>query len=40
MAWGRGEADALINEVFLRLLDQSQPVRWENRARFFGIAAR
>jgi len=31
---------ALINETFLRLLDQSQPVQWENRAHFFGIAAR
>ena len=31
---------ALINEAFLRLLDQSQPVQWENRAHFFGIAAR
>src|SRR5580698_3000921 len=31
---------ALINEAFVRLLDQSQPVRWENRAHFFGIAAR
>jgi RNA polymerase sigma-70 factor (ECF subfamily) len=31
---------ALINEAYLRLLDQSQPVRWENRAHFFGIAAR
>ena len=31
---------ALINEAFLRLLDQSQPVEWENRAHFFGIAAR
>jgi RNA polymerase sigma-70 factor (ECF subfamily) len=30
----------LINEAFLRLLDQSQPVQWENRAHFFGIAAR
>ena len=30
----------LINEVYLRLLDQSQPVQWENRAHFFGIAAR
>jgi RNA polymerase sigma factor (TIGR02999 family) len=30
---------ALINEAFLRLLDQSQPVEWENRAHFFGIAA-
>jgi RNA polymerase sigma factor (TIGR02999 family) len=31
---------ALINEVFVRLLDQSQPVQWENRTHFFGIAAR
>ena len=31
---------ALINEAFLRLLDQTQPVQWENRAHFFGIAAR
>jgi RNA polymerase sigma factor (TIGR02999 family) len=31
---------ALINEAFLRLLDQSQPVEWESRAHFYGIAAR
>ncbi|MFN0171111.1 MAG: ECF-type sigma factor, partial [Bryobacteraceae bacterium] len=31
---------ALINEAYLRLLDQSQPVGWENRAHFYGIAAR
>jgi RNA polymerase sigma-70 factor (ECF subfamily) len=31
---------ALINEAYLRLLDQSQPIKWENRAHFFGIAAR
>ena len=31
---------ALINEAYLRLLDQAQPVQWENRAHFFGIAAR
>ena len=31
---------ALINEAYLRLLDQSQPIQWENRAHFFGIAAR
>jgi RNA polymerase sigma factor (TIGR02999 family) len=31
---------ALINEAYLRLLDQSQPMEWENRAHFFGIAAR
>jgi RNA polymerase sigma factor (TIGR02999 family) len=30
---------ALINELYLRLLDQSQPVQWENRSHFFGIAA-
>ena len=29
---------ALINEVFLRLIDQ--PVNWQSRAHFFGIAAR
>jgi RNA polymerase sigma factor (TIGR02999 family) len=31
---------ALINEAYLRLLDQRQPIEWENRAHFFGIAAR
>src|ERR1700680_2448480 len=31
---------ALINEAWLRLLGQSQPIQWENRAHFFGIAAR
>src|SRR5580698_7044607 len=31
---------ALINEAYVRLLDQSQPIQWENRAHFFGIAAR
>ena len=31
---------ALINEAWLRLLGQSQALRWENRAHFFGIAAR
>jgi RNA polymerase sigma-70 factor (ECF subfamily) len=31
---------ALINGAYLRLLDQAQPVEWENRAHFFGIAAR
>jgi RNA polymerase sigma factor (TIGR02999 family) len=29
---------ALVNEVYLRLVDQTA-VRWENRAHFFGIAA-
>src|SRR5580698_6109896 len=31
---------ALINEAYLRLLDQPQPIQWENRAHFFGIAAK
>jgi RNA polymerase sigma-70 factor, ECF subfamily len=31
---------ALINEAYVRLLDQSEPIHWENRAHFFGIAAR
>jgi RNA polymerase sigma factor (TIGR02999 family) len=30
---------ALVHEAYLRLVDQSL-VRWENRAHFFGIAAR
>ncbi len=30
---------ALINEVFLRLIDQEN-IKWQNRAHFFGIAAR
>src|SRR5215470_782708 len=31
---------ALINEAYLRLIDQSQPIHFENRSHFFGIAAR
>ncbi len=31
---------ALINEACLRLLGQSESIEWENRAHFFGIAAR
>ena len=30
---------ALVNEAYLRLVDQEN-MRWENRAHFFGIAAR
>src|SRR4030095_10629437 len=30
---------ALINEAFVRLIDQNG-IGWENRAHFFGIAAR
>jgi RNA polymerase sigma factor (TIGR02999 family) len=31
---------AVVNEVWLRLIGQSQLPRWEDRAHFFGIAAR
>ena len=31
---------ALVNEAWLRLIGQAQPPRLENRAHFFGIAAR
>ena len=30
---------ALVNEAYLRLIDQ-QKVQWQNRAQFFGLAAR
>ena len=33
------QTSALINEAYMRLVDQPQ-TRWENRAHFFGIAAR
>lgn len=32
------QTTALINEAFLRLVDQTR-VQWQNRAHFFGIAA-
>jgi RNA polymerase sigma factor (TIGR02999 family) len=32
------QTSALVNEAFLRLVDQKN-VRWQNRAHFFGIAA-
>lgn len=32
------QATALVNEAFLRLIDQNQ-VNWQNRAHFFGAAA-
>jgi RNA polymerase sigma factor (TIGR02999 family) len=32
------QTTALINETFLRLVDQDR-VKWQNRAHFFGIAA-
>jgi len=33
------QTTALVNEAYLRLIDQTQ-VRWQNRAHFFGISAR
>jgi RNA polymerase sigma factor (TIGR02999 family) len=33
------QASALINEAYLRLVDQKS-VQWQNRAHFFGVAAR
>jgi RNA polymerase sigma-70 factor, ECF subfamily len=32
------QTTALINETYLRLVDQSR-TRWQNRAQFFGVAA-
>jgi len=32
------QTSALVNEAYLRLIDQKQ-VHWQNRAHFFGIAA-
>jgi RNA polymerase sigma-70 factor (ECF subfamily) len=32
------QATALVNEAYLRLIDQRNP-RWQNRAQFFGVAA-
>src|SRR5438270_12116653 len=32
------QTSALVNEAFVRLIDQKE-VRWQNRARFLGIAA-
>ncbi len=31
---------ALINEVYLRLIEHSQSIEWESRSHFVGIAAR
>jgi RNA polymerase sigma factor (TIGR02999 family) len=33
------QTSALINEAYIRLVDQPQ-IHWENRSHFFGIAAR
>src|SRR5215475_8049834 len=32
------QTSALVNEAYLRLIDQKE-ARWQNRAHFFGIAA-
>ncbi|HYP28951.1 MAG TPA: sigma-70 family RNA polymerase sigma factor [Blastocatellia bacterium] len=32
------QATALVNEAYLRLVDQNK-IRWQNRAQFFGVAA-
>jgi RNA polymerase sigma-70 factor (ECF subfamily) len=32
------QTTALVNEAYLRLIDQRNP-RWQNRAQFFGVAA-
>ena len=34
------EPAALINEIYVRLIEQVQPIQWECRSHFFGIAAR
>jgi RNA polymerase sigma factor (TIGR02999 family) len=33
------QTTALVNEAYMRLVDQSK-IQWESRAHFFGIAAR
>jgi RNA polymerase sigma factor (TIGR02999 family) len=33
------QATALINEAWVRLIDHSQPLQWENRAHFYAMAA-
>src|SRR6185369_6213020 len=33
------QTSALVNEAYIRLVDQQQ-ITWQNRAHFFGIAAR
>jgi RNA polymerase sigma factor (TIGR02999 family) len=34
------QATVLINEVYLRLIDQPPAIPWESRSQFFGVAAR
>jgi hypothetical protein len=38
VAWGDGDQAALVNEAYLRLVEQKH-VRWQNRAHFLAIAA-
>ena len=33
------ESTALVNEAYLRLTQWKQPIQWQNRAHFFGVAA-
>jgi RNA polymerase sigma-70 factor (ECF subfamily) len=37
--WHTLQPTALVNEAYLRLVDQKSP-DWENRSHFFGVAAR
>jgi RNA polymerase sigma-70 factor (ECF subfamily) len=34
------QPNELINEAWIRLIDQTSPPKWGNRAHFFGVAAR
>ena len=34
------QPNELINEAWIRLIDQTSPPQWDNRAHFFGVAAR
>ena len=36
--WHTLQTTALVNEAYLKLVDQKE-VRWQNRAQFFGLAA-
>ncbi|HEU4713245.1 MAG TPA: ECF-type sigma factor [Pyrinomonadaceae bacterium] len=38
IAWSGGDTTALVNELYLKLVDQRQ-AKWQNRAHFFAIAA-
>ncbi len=34
------QPNELINEAWIRLIDQTNPPKWDNRSHFFGVAAR